>query len=48
MWSPRLWALSPGSVPLSEYDSFCDTIESMGIDDLTEIYQNCLDRYNAR
>lgn len=37
-----------GSVPLSEYDSFCDTIESMGIDDLTEIYQNCLDRYNAR
>lgn len=37
-----------GSVPLSEYDSFCDTIESMGIDDLMEIYQNCLDRYNAR
>lgn len=37
-----------GSVPLSEYDGFCDTIESMGIDDLTEIYQNCLDRYNAR
>lgn len=37
-----------GSVPLSEYDSFCDTIESMGIDDLTEIYQNCLGRYNAR
>lgn len=37
-----------GSVPLSEYDSFCDTIRSMGIDDLIEIYQNCLDRYNGR
>lgn len=37
-----------GSVPLSEYDSFCDTIRSMGIDDLIDIYQTVLDRYNAR
>ena len=37
-----------GSVPLSEYDNFCDTIRSMGIDDLIQIYQDCLDRYNAR
>ena len=37
-----------GSVPLSEYDSFCDTIESMGIEDLISIYQDALDRYNAR
>lgn len=37
-----------GSVALSEYDSFCDTIRSMGIDDLIDIYQTVLDRYNAR
>ena len=37
-----------GSVPLSEYDTFCDTIRSMGVDELTEIYQDALDRYNAR
>ncbi len=37
-----------GSVVLNEYDSFCDTIYSMGIEDLIAIYQTCLDRYNAR
>lgn len=37
-----------GSTPLSEYDSFCDTIRSMGVDELTAIYQDALDRYNAR
>jgi putative aldouronate transport system substrate-binding protein len=37
-----------GSVPLSEYDSFCDNIRSMGIDELIDIYQAALDRYNAR
>lgn len=37
-----------GTVPLSEYGSFCETIKSMGIDDLIQISQDCLDRYNAR
>ena len=37
-----------GTVPLSEFDSFRDTIESMGIQDLIDIYQDALDRYNAR
>lgn len=37
-----------GTVPLSEYDNFCQTIESMGIEDLIQIYQDALDRYNAR
>ena len=37
-----------GSVPLTEYDAFCENIESMGIDELIEIYQAALDRYNAR
>jgi putative aldouronate transport system substrate-binding protein len=37
-----------GSVPLSDYDSFCDNIRAMGIDELIDIYQAALDRYNAR
>lgn len=37
-----------GTVPLSEFDSFRDTIKSMGIQDLIDIYQDALDRYNAR
>lgn len=41
-------AFITGNRPLSEYDSFCNTIHSMGIEDLTAIYQDALDRYNAR
>jgi putative aldouronate transport system substrate-binding protein len=41
-------AFITGSRPLSEYDAFCDTIRGMGIDQLIEVYQDCLDRYNAR
>lgn len=37
-----------GSVPLTEYDNFCKTIESMGIDELIAVYQDALNRYNAR
>lgn len=37
-----------GSVALSEYGNFCDTIKSMGVEELIGIYQDALDRYNAR
>ena len=37
-----------GVTPLSEYENFCDTIRSMGINELIDIYQNALNRYNAR
>jgi putative aldouronate transport system substrate-binding protein len=37
-----------GTKPLSEFDAFVDQIKSMGIDEIIEIQQNALDRYNAR
>ncbi len=37
-----------GEEPLSKFDDFVKTIESMGIDRATEIQQNALKRYNDR
>jgi len=37
-----------GDKPMSEFDSFIDTIKSMGIDDAIAIKQASLDRYLAR
>ena len=37
-----------GTTPLSEFDSFKETLISMGIEDCIAIKQDALDRYNAR
>ena len=37
-----------GSAPMSEYDTFCDTIRSMGVEDAVAIYQSAYDRYLER
>ena len=34
-----------GQAPLSEFDAFIQTIKGMGGDELTQIYQDQLDRY---
>lgn len=36
------------SEPLDNYDSYVDTVYSMGLDDVLEIQEAALDRYNAR
>jgi len=36
-----------GSVPLSEWDTYVETVESMGLDEYMEIQQEALDRYNS-
>ncbi|CAM3845216.1 ABC transporter substrate-binding protein [Marinicrinis lubricantis] len=37
-----------GQTPLSEYDKFIDTIESMGIDQIIKIHEDAYQRYQAR
>jgi putative aldouronate transport system substrate-binding protein len=37
-----------GTTPLDQYDSFRDTLISMGIEECIELTQAALDRYNAR
>ncbi len=37
-----------GSKSMEEYDSFVGEIQSMGIDECTQILQDALDRYNQR
>jgi putative aldouronate transport system substrate-binding protein len=37
-----------GSKPLSEFDDYIKTLESMGLDELVKLKQAALDRYNAR
>ena len=37
-----------GTESLDNYDSYVDTIYSMGLDDVLEIQEAALDRYNAR
>ncbi len=37
-----------GQMSLDEYDSYRDTLKSMGIEQCIEIQQTALDRYNAR
>ena len=34
-----------GQVPLTEFDTFIQTVKAMGGDELTQIYQDQLDRY---
>ena len=34
--------------PMAEYDTFCDTIRSMGVEDAVAIYQAAYDRYLSR
>lgn len=41
-------AFITGAMDLSEYQTFCDTIRGMDIDGAIAIYQDALDRYNAR
>lgn len=40
--------LITGDIPLSEIDSFQETLKDMGIDKCVSILQDSLDRYNAR
>ncbi|MBQ9269146.1 MAG: extracellular solute-binding protein [Oscillospiraceae bacterium] len=44
----NLLAFIIGTTPLSEFDSFKETLISMGIEDCIAIKQDALDRYNAR
>ena len=37
-----------GTTPLDQYDSFRDTLISMGIEECIELTPAALDRYNAR
>ena len=37
-----------GQMSLDDYDSYRDTIKSMGIDRVIELKQAALDRYNSR
>ena len=33
---------------MSEFDSFIETVKGMGIEEVVEIYQGALERYEAR
>ena len=37
-----------GDESFDNYDAFIDRIKTMGIDEVVEIHQNALERYNAR
>ena len=37
-----------GDVPLSEYDTYCETIASMGVDEVVGIVQDAYTRYASR
>jgi len=37
-----------GEKPMSEFDSFIETIKSMGIEDVADIYAAAVERYNNR
>ena len=37
-----------GDVPLSEYDAYCETIVSMGVDEVVDIVQDAYTRYTSR
>ena len=37
-----------GLEPLENFDAYVNTIKSMGIEDAIQVYQDALDRYNAR
>lgn len=46
--SENLLKFITGKAPLEEYDNFVQQAKSMGLDEMIQIYQQALERYNAK